>query len=173
MESSSGRKEIFLNDFLVTRGQCRSQLNPVLFSSFYAFSIKLPLFNISKSLSILSQLSIRMFSQVKDWGTCLDWVSCVFKTLIYDGDSDPEPPENFCFFFQWGRNWVLLLVNLGHYTQASPPPASRARQLRMAPCAVATKSRPLDVKTGAPDTCENSTPRHTGSLGHGRERAWR
>lgn len=72
--------------------------------------------------------------------------------------------------FNRGRNWVLLLVNLGHYIQASPPPASRARQLRMIPCEVATKSRPLDVKTGAPDTCENSTPRHTGSLGCGRER---
>lgn len=81
--------------------------------------------------------------------------------------------QKISFFFNRGRNWVLLLVNLGHYIQASPPPASRARQLRMVPCAVATKSRPLDVKTGARDTCENSTPRHTGSLGHGRERAWR
>ena len=78
------------------------ELNPILFSSFYSFSIKLPPFNISKSLSILSQLSIRMFSQVKDWGTCPDWVSCVFKTLIYDGDADSEPPENF-FFFQQGE----------------------------------------------------------------------
>ena len=33
----SGRKENFPNDFLVTRGQCTSQLNPVLFSSFYSF----------------------------------------------------------------------------------------------------------------------------------------
>ena len=62
----SGRKENFPNDFLVTRGQCTSQLNPVLFSSFYSLSIKLLPFHISKSLSILSQLSIRIFSQVKD-----------------------------------------------------------------------------------------------------------
>ena len=102
MESSSGRKEIFPNDFLVTIGQCRSQLNPVLFS-FYSFSIKLPPFRISKSLSILSQLSIRIFSQVKNWGTCLDWVSCVFKALIYDGDTDSEPPEKFCSPFQQGE----------------------------------------------------------------------
>lgn len=103
------------------------------------------------------------------------WIGSLVSSKLWFmmGTQTPNLQKSSVPLFNRGRNWVFLLVNLGHYIQASPPPASRARQLRMIPCEVATKPRPLDVKTGAPDTYENSTPRHTGSLGRGRERAWR
>ena len=103
------------------------------------------------------------------------WIGSLVSSKLWFmmGTQIPNLQKSSVPLFNRGRNWVFLLVNLGHYIQASPPPASRARQLRMIPCEVATKPRPLDVKTGAPDTYENSTPRHTGGLGHGKETAWR
>ena len=56
MENRSGRKEIFLNDPLFTRDHGRSHENPILFSFFHSFSMKLPPFEISKSPSSLSQV---------------------------------------------------------------------------------------------------------------------
>ena len=118
MENCSGRKEIFLNDPLFTRDHGRNHENPILFSFFHSFSMKLPPFEISKSPSSLSQVFSTCKTEESIWiRSLVSSKHClVVGTYSWISRKFPRFQQGLCVCVcvcVEGRYWIILIIKHG------------------------------------------------------------